>query len=71
LQRLSWLKVKELYPAHGGLSEDPEGDILRGLEHASSLFDDTKVLFDALAQRWGQGGVLKRAAKRTARGKGS
>jgi len=71
LQWLSSLKVEGLYPAHGKPSEDPEGDILRGLERARALFDDTKILFDALAQKWGEGGVMERAQKRLLQGKGS
>jgi len=71
LQRLSSLKVEGLYPSHGRPSEDPEGDILRGLEHARALFNDTKTLFDALAQKWGKEGVVKRALLRLSQGKGN
>jgi len=70
LQRLSSLKVEGLYPGHGKPSEDPEGDIRRGLEHARTLFDDTKTLFDALTRKWGKDGVVKRALLRLAQGKG-
>jgi len=51
LQRLSALRIKGLYPGHGRPSEDPEGDILRGLEYARDLFEDTKILFVTLAQK--------------------
>ena len=64
LQRLSSLKVEALYPAHGRPSEDPEGDILRGLERARALFEDTKILFYTLAQRWGKGEMMERALGR-------
>ncbi len=64
LQRLASLRVKEMYPAHGRLSEDPEGDIQRGLQQAYDLFDDTKALFDALSHgRGGKGRVLQTMGK--------
>jgi len=71
LQRLSSLKVKELYPAHGRPSDDPEGDILWGLKRAHALFDDTKTLFDALAQKWGKGEMVERALGRLSQSKSS
>ena len=51
LERLSALRVSQLYPGHGRLSSNPEEDILRGLEHARTLFEDTKVLFETLTRR--------------------
>lgn len=69
LQRLSSLKVKGLFPAHGRPSEDPEGDILRGFDHAYNLFNDTKILFDAVIQKWGQQGLAERALLRITPGK--
>ncbi len=51
LQRLSALKVKELYPGHGSMSEDPEGDVVRALGRARTLMQDTKTLFDTLSQK--------------------
>ena len=69
LQRLSTLQVKGMYPAHGRPSEDPEGDILLGLEHARDLFNDTKTLFDAVIQRWGSKGLAERALLRMATSK--
>lgn len=71
LRRLSTLKVKELYPGHGRASETPEADIQRGLEYAMSVFEDTKVLFDTLAQKWGKGGMVARALRRLASSRGS
>lgn len=50
LERLSALRVDELYPGHGRLSDNPEADIRRGLEHARGLFEDTKILFEALTK---------------------
>jgi glyoxylase-like metal-dependent hydrolase (beta-lactamase superfamily II) len=71
LQKLSSLKVDELYPGHGRISEDPEGDIQRGLEQARSLFEDTKVLFDALSRKRGKKDMVERALGRLSLGKGS
>jgi len=51
LERLSARRVGELYPGHGWLSDDPEEDIRRGLEYARALFEDTKILFEALTER--------------------
>lgn len=53
LERLSALRVDELYPGHGWLSDNPEQDIRRGLEYARALFEDTKILFEALTKRGG------------------
>lgn len=69
LQRLGSLKVRELYPGHGRLSDDPEGDVLRGLEQARALMEDTKILFGTLASRWGRGALIERAARRMSPGK--
>ncbi len=64
LQRLASLRVSAMYPAHGRLSEDPEGDIQRGLKQAYDLFDDTKAIFDALSQgRGGKGRVMQTMGK--------
>lgn len=51
LERLSALKVKEFYPGHGLISHSPEEDIRHGLERARNLFEDTKILFEALIKR--------------------
>jgi glyoxylase-like metal-dependent hydrolase (beta-lactamase superfamily II) len=66
LQRLTSLRVQGLYSGHGRPSEDPEGDILRGLERARALFDDTKMLFDTLAQRMGKQKMVERTLNRLA-----
>jgi hydroxyacylglutathione hydrolase len=64
LQRLSGLKVDHLYPGHGRTSEDPEGDISRGLEAALSLMEDTKTIFDALSRKWGKQEMANRILRR-------
>jgi len=71
LQRLSALRVEALYPGHGKPSEDPQGDIARGLENARVLFDDTKILFDTLARKWGRQGMIQRALGRLSTSKGN
>ena len=48
LERLSALKIDRLCPGHGRLSDDPEGDIRRGMELARDLFEDTKLLSETL-----------------------
>jgi hydroxyacylglutathione hydrolase len=53
LERLSTLRVDQFYPGHGRLSNSPEEDIHRGLEHARALFEDTKTLFEALTKKGG------------------
>lgn len=71
LQRLSSLKVEHLYPAHGKISTDPQGDILRGLEAARSLMDDTKMIYDALSHKWGRQEMVERVLKRLSTGRGN
>jgi len=53
LERLSALKIDQLYPGHGRLSDDPEGDIRRGMEYARDLFEDTKLLSETLIKGGG------------------
>jgi glyoxylase-like metal-dependent hydrolase (beta-lactamase superfamily II) len=53
LERLSTLRVNQLYPGHGWLSDSPEEDIRRGLEYARALFEDTKMLFETLSRKGG------------------
>jgi glyoxylase-like metal-dependent hydrolase (beta-lactamase superfamily II) len=67
LQRLSALKVGELYPGHGPVSEDPEGDILRALGRARTLMQDTKTLFDTLSQKRTRREATKAALKMRSR----
>lgn len=53
LERLSTLRVDQFYPGHGWLSDSPQEDIRHGLEYARALFEDTKILFEALTKRGG------------------
>jgi glyoxylase-like metal-dependent hydrolase (beta-lactamase superfamily II) len=64
LQRLISLKVEHLCPGHGKTSDDPEEDILRGLEAARSLMEDTKTIFDALSRKWGRQEMVDRVLRR-------
>lgn len=51
LKKLSALRVDEFYPGHGWLSKDPENDFKIAISRASTLLDDSKVLFEALKHR--------------------
>jgi len=53
LERLSALRIDQLCPGHGRLSDDPEGDIRRGMEYARNLFEDTKLLSETLLKGGG------------------
>lgn len=49
IQRLHTLKIEELYPGHGRISKTPEEDMHNALKYAHSLFEDSKLLFQAMA----------------------
>ena len=51
LQRLNSLRIKEIYPGHGRISETPEEDLNRALENAQVFVEDAKLFFEALAKR--------------------
>ena len=51
LQRLSCLKIKELYPGHGYISNTPGEDIALALESLQVFVEDAKLFFEALARR--------------------
>lgn len=70
LQKLSSFKVEHLFPGHGKTSQDPEGDILQGLEEARALMEDTKTVFDVLSQKWGRQEMLDRVFRRLSTGTG-
>jgi hydroxyacylglutathione hydrolase len=48
LQRLSNLKVEEMYPGHGRISTDADGDLLQALENALGMMEECKILFATL-----------------------
>jgi hydroxyacylglutathione hydrolase len=49
IERLHTLKIEELYPGHGRISKTPEEDMQNALKYALSLFEDSKLLFQAMA----------------------
>lgn len=57
IQRLNTLRIEELYPGHGMISRIPEEDMRRALEYALSLFEDSKLLFQAMGIK--KKGILK------------
>jgi glyoxylase-like metal-dependent hydrolase (beta-lactamase superfamily II) len=58
LQRLSLLKIEHLYPGHGRVSDKPAEDIDKALQFTRTLFEESKILFQALSQK-----VLRERAK--------
>ena len=48
LQRLSNLRVEELYPAHGKISTTAQEDLQRALKDSKDLLEDSKFLFGTL-----------------------
>ena len=53
LERLNTLKIDELYPGHGRISLAPEQDMKQAVIYARTLLEDSKTLFEALAQKTG------------------
>ena len=51
IQHLSTLRIDELYPAHGRISKTPEEDMRHALKYALSLFEDSKLLFQAMSTK--------------------
>jgi glyoxylase-like metal-dependent hydrolase (beta-lactamase superfamily II) len=51
IRHLNTLRIDELYPGHGKISKEPEKDMNKALQYAMSLFEDSKLLFQALAAR--------------------
>ena len=47
VQRLSNLKIKEIYPGHGRVSNTPDEDLPKAVEYAQTLVDDAKMFFEA------------------------
>ncbi len=48
LQRLSKMKVEEMYPGHGRISTDAQEDLVKALENAISMMEESKILFETL-----------------------
>jgi hydroxyacylglutathione hydrolase len=51
LERLSSLKIVELYPGHGQISLTPEQDMAQALSRAKTLLEDSKMLFEAITAK--------------------
>lgn len=51
LARLSAFKVDHLYPAHGKTSDTPAEDIERARQRTQMLFEESKILFEALSRK--------------------
>ena len=47
IQRLNSLKIREIYPGHGRLSNTPDEDLPKAVVYAQTLFNDTKMFFEA------------------------
>jgi hydroxyacylglutathione hydrolase len=62
LERLSSLRIVELYPGHGQVSLTPEEDMIQALFCAKTLLEDSKILFEAITRKPG-GPSLYRAYK--------
>lgn len=56
IERLNALKIDELYPGHGRTSKTPEEDMSKATEYAMTLFEDSKLLFEAMATIKGKTG---------------
>ena len=48
IQRLNSLRIKEIYPGHGKVSNTPDEDLPEAVAHAQTLLNDTKMFFEAL-----------------------
>jgi hydroxyacylglutathione hydrolase len=49
VERLSALRIAELCPGHGRISDTPEQDMKQAVVYARTLMEDSKVLFEAIA----------------------
>ena len=47
VQRLNNLKIKEIYPGHGRLSNTPDEDLPKAVAYAQTLLNDSKMFFEA------------------------
>jgi len=51
MERLSTLKISELYPGHGRISLTPEQDIRQAVTYAHTLMKESKILFEAITMK--------------------
>jgi hydroxyacylglutathione hydrolase len=47
VQRLSSLKIKQIYPGHGKPSNTPDEDLKKALIYAQTLLNDSKMFFES------------------------
>ena len=47
IRRLSNLKVKQIYPGHGRISNTPDDDLPKAIACAQTLLNDCKMFFEA------------------------
>jgi len=48
LQRLRAIKLDEIFPGHGKISETPAEDLEKALEYSQGLLEESKALFEVL-----------------------
>ena len=51
VERLSTLRIAELCPGHGRVSDTPEQDMRQAVVYARTLMEDSKVLFEAITPK--------------------
>ncbi len=69
LERLGTLKIAELYPSHGRISLAPEQDMKQAVAYAQTMMEDSRILFEAIAQKSGM--PLLEALFKRSRAKGT
>jgi hydroxyacylglutathione hydrolase len=50
VQRLSNLKIKQLYPGHGRVSSTPDEDLPKAIVYAQTMLNDCKTFFEAFTK---------------------
>lgn len=50
VQRLSSLKISEIYPGHGKLSSTPDEDLPKAVANAQIMLNDSKMFFEAFTK---------------------
>lgn len=59
LERLSTIRIAEMYPGHGRVSLTPEQDIKQAVVHARKMMSESKILFEALTRKTGVPPLIK------------
>jgi len=50
IQRLNSLRIKEIYPGHGKVSNTPDEDLPKAVAYAQSLLNHSKMFFEAFVK---------------------